>query len=135
MPSELSREKKKKFDDPRMGCELCLMNYGMESMPHGSICASRNCLAVIAGWHRKPAFLLIFPKKHEMKMDRIKKDPELYKEIRRLIRRTEARLKEMYGAKKIETTWCNGGILLYFGGLSLKGTNSHAHCKMNVQYK
>lgn len=125
----------KELHDPRVGCELCLMNYGGESVIHDSLCASRKCLAVIAGGHRKPNFILIFPKKHEMSMDKIKSDHRLLKEMQELVKKAEAELKKNYGAKKFLTTWCDGGMLLHFGGLSIKGVNSHAHCKMDVCYR
>lgn len=124
--------------DPRNGCELCLMNYGMESVTHDSICASKHSLAVIAAGHRKPTFILIFPKAHKKKMKDVKKNADLHQDLKDLIRRTERKLREKYKAKSFEVKWCDSGMLLHFsagGGLPLRGVNAHAHCKMDVWYR
>ena len=132
------KKMKKEKKDPREGCELCLMNYGMESVKHDSICASRRGLAVIAGGHRKPNFILIFPHKHIMLADKVKKNAILFSDMENLIHRAKKALIKKYMAKKFKTTWCNGGMLLRLTGDAsspVRGTNSHADCKMDVSYR
>ncbi|GEM_PF-4744647 len=128
----------KTHDDPREGCELCKMIYGMEEPKLKDICNSKNCIALVANGKNRPELILIFPKVHEMDMDRIKKRKDLYAEMESLIRRTRKVLKEKHKAERARTTWHDGGMLLRLTGEKEKPVRSvkaHAHCKMNVFYK
>ncbi len=125
-------------EDPREGCELCKMIYGMEKPELADLCSSKNCMALIGNKKKKPDYIIIFPRNHEMNVDLVKKQKELYAEMEALIRRAKRTLKEKYGAKRFRVSWCNGGILLRLSGNKKNPLNSvkaHAHCKMEVFYR
>ncbi len=125
-------------EDPREGCELCRTLYGMETPRLKDLCSSKKCSALIANDKKKPDYILIFPRYHEMDMVLVKKQKELYAEMEALIRRAKRTLKDKYGAKRFRVSWCNGGILLRLSGNKKNPLNSvkaHAHCKMEVFYR
>lgn len=124
-------------DDPREGCELCKMIYGMEEPKLDDLCNSKNCIALIANCKTKPELILLFPKTHEMDMAKFKRRKDLYAEMEGLIRRTKKVLKEKHKAERFRVTWHDGGTLLRLTGDKknpLRGVKAHAHCKMEVFY-
>ena len=125
-------------EDLREGCELCKTLYGMENPRFNDLCSSKKCSALIANDKKKPDYILIFPRYHEMDMAVVKKQKELYAEMEALIRRAKRTLKEKCGAKRFRVEWCNGGPLFRLTGDKnhpLRGVKAHAHCKMEVFYR
>ena len=125
-------------DDPREGCELCKMIYGMEEPKLKDLCNSKNCIALIASEKKKPDFILLFPKIHEMNLERVKRRKELQAEMEALIRRTKRTLKEKHGAERFRVTWHGGGMLLRLTGDKknpVRSVKAHTHCKIEVFYR